>query len=124
MLAGVSTNGTSILLVQLGDGGGIETSGYNGGVVSQTGTVTGLTSGFLLTVSNGAASNAWESVLELTLENASAFTWLAQSCTSKSDSVNTMIGRKSTSAAMTTVRLTTVNGSDTFDAGAVNVLYS
>ena len=39
-------------------------------------------------------------------------------------SVHTGAGRKSTSAAMTTVRITTVNGTDTFDAGAVNVLYS
>jgi hypothetical protein len=32
-------------------------------------------------------------------------------------------GAKSTSDTLTQVRITTVNGTDTFDAGSVNILY-
>jgi hypothetical protein len=32
-------------------------------------------------------------------------------------------GSKSLSAALDRVRLTTVNGTDTFDAGSVNIMY-
>lgn len=126
MGAGISTSGTSGLLAQIGDGGGIENTGYLGANVTQAGTVGAFSSGFLLTNGN-AAANVVEFVLELTLENAAAFTWMGQSMAATSQAttfVHSAVGRKSTSAAMTTVRLTTVNGTDTFDAGAVNVLYS
>ena len=125
MAAGVSTNGTTGLIVQLGDAGGIETSGYSGATVTQAGTVTGWTSGFLWATGN-AAANVLEGVMDISLENASTFTWAADSTIATSQAataVHSGTGRKSTSAAMTTVRLTTVNGTDTFDAGAVNVLY-
>ena len=122
----VSSNGTSALIVQLGDSGGIETGSYAGANINELGTVTAYSSGYMLAnVMN--AGNAYEFVLELTLENASSFTWMGQSSMSNSNSASKFFsscGRKSTSAAMTTVRLTTVNGTDAFDAGAVNVLYS
>ena len=37
MFSGVSTNGTSFVQIQLGDSGGIETTGYNSGAVMSTG---------------------------------------------------------------------------------------
>ena len=125
MLAGVSTNGTSGLIVQLGDSGGIETSSYTGALVTQAGTVVTLSTGFNF-INGTSAGNVLEGIMELSMQDFSGFTWIAQSICGTSQSniaVHSMTGRKSTSAAMTTVRLTTVNGTDTFDAGAVNVLY-
>lgn len=125
MLCGVSTNGTSGLIVQLGDSGGIETSGYNGAVVTQAGTVTAMSSGFMI-AANSQAARVWEGVLTLVLEDSSDFTFVGTSVMSTSDSatsVHTGAGRKATSAQLDRVRLTTVNGTDTFDAGAVNIRY-
>lgn len=127
-LVGVSTNGTSSLIVQLGDSGGIEINGYLS-AVSNVGNAVAtvastLTSGFIV---QGAmeATAVLHGTVTLTLENSAAFTWVAVGVLSRSDAANlaTSSGSKSTSATMTTVRITTANGTDAFDAGAVNVLY-
>lgn len=125
-LVNVSTNGTSNWQVQLGDSGGIETTGYSGschtGVAGST-PVALNSAGFVIN-SSVAAANAYSGVVILCLEDATDFTW-AQSANMARDAgtaeVNSSAGVKSLSAELTTVRITTVNGTDTFDAGAVNV---
>ena len=123
MCAGLSTNGTTGIMVQLGDAGGIEATGYTGGSMNSGGTITAFSTYFLFGTT--AAARIYEAVFDLSLENASAFTWLGQGFMADQSGVqfNTFAGRKSTSAAMTTVRISSVNGTDTFDAGAVNVSY-
>jgi hypothetical protein len=59
----------------------------------------------------------------LDLENSSANKWVADGMTSRTSVINNSGGGKSLSAELTTVRLTTVNGTDPFDAGEVNVSY-
>lgn len=123
MFYGVSTNSTSAILIQLGDSGGIETTGY---LSCATTGVTNLTStaGFALTTTINA-SGAIYGAYTLSLVDAATFKWVG--CGSLMDSsaqTNAWVasGGKATSAATTTVRITTVSG-DTFDAGAVNVNY-
>ena len=128
MLSGVSTNGTSSLLVQLGDSGGIENTGYTstGGSLS-TGaspTFTTSTAGFLLNdgmtaarVNNGVATI----VLLDSATNLWALTFLGNQQTF--NTIQTGSGSKSLTAALDRVRITTVNGTDTFDAGSINILY-
>lgn len=122
---GVSTNGTSNLMAQIGDSGGIETSGYLGNAMqisSPTAPLNG--AGFLLTGAM-AASNVLHGRLTLELENESAFSWIGDGVLARSDGGNTHAfgGSKSLSAELDRVRITTAGGTDTFDAGEINITY-
>jgi len=126
ILVGVSTSGTSDWLIQLGDAGGIETTGYLGSASGISGAVSTATYTTGICIANGiVATSVHHGVCTLFLEDAANFTWVGVANVGRSDSANHKVGAgsKSLSAALTTVRLTTVNGTDTFDAGAVNVLY-
>jgi hypothetical protein len=123
-LIGVSTNGTSDLIVQIGDSGGYEASGYSGtsetiGVASQN-----MSTGFDLTA-NMAATYILHGAAILTLENSSAFTWSFVNTLGNSDSAvrHNCAGTKSLSAELDRIQVTTVGGSDTFDAGEINITY-
>lgn len=124
--AGVSTNGTSALMVQIGDSGGVETSGYTGHCSNQGG-------GSVLTMSGGftcytpvVAANTHHGTMVLTLENSSARTWCESAVLGSSSGTNPIAmsaGSKSLSAELDRVRITTVGGTDTFDAGEINITY-
>ena len=121
----VSTNGTSGLLCQIGDSGGIETTGYIGAVVRLTNNnVTASTVGFRLNQASDAAQTQRGSLV-LTLIDAATFTWVATA--SNADSLASVVNfgasEKALSAELDRIRFTTVNGTDAFDAGKVNILY-
>jgi hypothetical protein len=117
-LNGISTNGTSQLMIQIGDSGGIETSGYQGSMGGS------LSNGFLSTVGSAAAGTI-EAILVMVLIDAATNTWVCGADFARSDTNITLsgAGSKSLSGVLTTLRLTTVNGTDTFDAGKFNILY-
>lgn len=125
MHVGVSTNGTSNRLIQLGDAGGFENSGYScaGTLFSTTSlNVSNYTTGF--GIPTGAASDALSGSIILSLEDASDFTWTCiyvMNTTGASQWVGS--GSKSLSATLTQVRITTANGTDAYDAGAINISY-
>jgi hypothetical protein len=125
---GFSTNGTSLPLIRLGDAGGAETTGYNAsaGVISTagTGSSTASTAGFILATGVSAATTICGQGI-FTLMNASTNTWsFTFTCTfSNSGATGFAGGTKALSDTLTQVRITTVNGTDTFDAGTINVLY-
>jgi len=118
---GYSTNGTSPIIVQLGDSGGIETSGY----VSQAGDYSGdtnSTAGFILTVP--AAASAHQFKYNLRLVQAATFLWAGEGACAGS-TLFSGAGSKATSAEVTTVRITMANGTDTVDALTyLNVSYT
>ena len=126
MFNGVSTNGTSKVQIQLGDSGGIETSGYLGtsanvfNAVSPS--VSGLTSGFI----NEAvlATNIRHGLYTISLVDTSLNLWTCFGAVSPSDTLGIFItaGSKTLSSTLDRIRITTVNGTDTFDAGSVNIL--
>jgi hypothetical protein len=123
MFNGVSTNGTSELLIQIGDSGGIEVTGYlcsssamNAGGVGHSSYTTGygIRSVF-------AANTVW-GALVLTL--VSGNTWVANGTFGNNLPGNAITGgSKTLSDTLTQVRITTVNGTDTFDAGTINIIY-
>jgi hypothetical protein len=124
-LSGVSTNGTSNLLVCLGDSGGVEVSGYLGAgsfVASGSSGASTYTAGF--GILSAAAANAVHGSITLTLINAASFLWAASGVFSLSNGaqVCTVAGTKALSAELDRVRVTTVSG-DTFDAGTINIAY-
>lgn len=126
MLKGVSTNGTSIVLLRLGSGT-IVSSGYSGGIQGFSGSGVGattLTDGFRFEISTGSAASLRDGHIILT--NISGNTWIASGNVQASGSggVGSLFaGNITLSGVLDRLRLTTVNGTDTFDAGSVNILY-
>ena len=123
----VSTSGTSNLLVQIGDSGGVETSGYLGsGGYNQPSNVcsaANFTAGW--GVNYGIAANSIHGALTLFCHDPATHTWVISGNigTSQTASVGFFTGSKSLSAALDRVRFTTANGTDTLDAGSMNVQY-
>lgn len=126
MFNGVSTNGTSQLLVQIGNSGGIETTGYQSGAGSAVtaGVFGSSTIGFLVepTANLSAATLRFGAMIMSTL---GANRWVEQLgifSTTLATEANGA-GGKTLSDTLTQVRITTVNGADTFDAGTINISY-
>jgi hypothetical protein len=121
MINGISTNGTSFFQVQLGDSGGIEDTGYLGGIFTGA-TFSSYSSGFIFN-NNIVAANAYYGAITLIKINGND--WIATTvCNSNATYGNGAgSGAKTLSDTLTQVRITTVNGTDTFDAGSINILY-
>lgn len=117
MFSGVSTSGTSIPLVRLGTASSFETSGYSGTIIS---TAISSYSGFPVYTSWTATALA-DGFMVLNL--LSSNTWSMGSTVALTGAVGYSGGTKSLSGALTQLRITTVNGTDTFDAGTINILY-
>lgn len=121
----VSTDNTSPFLIQIGDSGGIENAGYDGGGVDFLGaTGAGYTAGFGLGTAQ-TAIRAYSGTILLIKENTSAFTWCCIGMIGRVNDGNMYFtaGTKSTSAALDRVRITTAGGTANFDAGEVNIGY-
>ena len=125
--SGVSTNGTSPIVVRLGTSGGIVATGYLG--VSQSGS-TAVTSqnwstGFGTRGSTSAAADVYNGIWFITLLDVTTNTWCSSHMLGLSNTVIMDYGAGSIplSGVMTTIRVTILNGTDTFDAGSVNILY-
>ena len=124
----VSTNGTSLPAIQLGDSGGIEATGYNTGSALFGATGIGTT---IFTTSFTLRTDALATVVMsghviLNLMSSSTNTWSIGGvlATPTAGTYMTAIGgTKSLSATLDRVRITTVNGTDAFDAGSINILY-
>ena len=117
MFSGVSTNGSSNIQVQIG-AGSVETSGYSSSAGYSTAYST-LTTGFLCVTAAGAADTRYgQLILSLVGSNA----WVSSSAISVGVPI-TGAGGKTLSGTLDRVRITTVNGTDTFDAGSINILY-
>jgi hypothetical protein len=124
MFNGVSTSGSSYFRIQIGSGS-IDTSGYasTNGTVGSTGVSGGSGGSAGWEIISAAASTSSGSA---TLQQVSGNIWVFNSLTSSITTVNTNItaGNKTAlSGALDRVRITTVNGTDTFDAGSINILY-
>ena len=124
----VSTNGSSNLISQLGSGS-VTTSGYTSYVciTGASGTVTGaqFTTGLGVDAGTGSAATTRTGLATYCLLTGN--TW-AQSFLMGFWNGTTAYtvqggGTIALSGALDRVRITTVNGTDTFDAGSINILY-
>jgi len=125
MLNGVSLSGSSTILIQLGDAGGVETTGYVGQIIYVNGASPGsqpFSTGVQLygTGANAAILNSGAVVFT----NVSGNIWVLQGAVaSEATGANNFVaGRKTLSDTLDRVRITTVNGTDTFDAGSINIM--
>lgn len=120
--AGVSLSGTGVPIVQLGDAGGIEVTGYVGDM--QTGTTTASYSASFQLATTSAASSIYTGTMTLTLENSTNNTWALSGVISRTGSVWSLAGTKSLSPGpLTQIQIGSTTGTDTFDAGELNISY-
>jgi hypothetical protein len=125
MFNGVSSNSTSLFQIQLGDAGGIENTSYVSLRASIDGTNTTAigtaTSGFVLR-SSIVAAQAYTG--QAFISNLTGNSWVCSSFVSGDNGVlTTQNGSKTLSDVLTQVRITTVGGTETFDAGTINIIY-
>lgn len=123
MFSGVSLNGTANYLIQIGSGS-VETTGYTSTSIITTNASssagTSSTSGFLMYGANAASVVTGHMRLTLVGSNL----WVS----SHSGLTNTTTiiggaGNKTASSTIDRIRITTTNGTDTFDAGSINIHY-
>jgi hypothetical protein len=124
MFSGVSTNGTSIIETRLGTSGGIEATGYLGSTtrLSSSALSTGnSTTGFM--INTDSAAYLYQG--SLVIANVTANTWVCSGVVGVSGSTYSFLvgSSKALSGTLDRVRITTVNGTDTFDAGTINLLW-
>ena len=124
MLNGVSTSGTNNWLFQLGSGSAT-TSGYlgTGYRASNAGSWVNIafTTGFGIPFDTGSAVASGQIVFTLVSGNI----WVANGFLSRSDTtvVGGTGGNITLSGVLDRIIITTVGGTDTFDAGSINILY-
>jgi hypothetical protein len=126
-LLGVSTSGTSNLRFRIGPVAGVETSGYLGaslGFAASSVATINFTAGFDVNDS-GAATAVRNGAFVLSLADSATNTWTIQGTQGQSNSTfgSSIGGQKPLAGSLSVVSVTTVNGTDTFDAGSVNIIY-
>jgi len=123
MFSGVSTNGASFPIVQLGSTT-FTTSGYVSSGGNRAAETTTPTNGLIAVYANATVgSYAWSGQIIIT--NITSNTWVSSfvmgsgtyvPCWGSGTSPNL-------SGLLDRIRITTVNGTDTFDAGLINIMY-
>jgi len=123
LFTGVSTSGTSNPIIQIGTGGTPTTTGYlSGGAQVGIGTSNAnSTSGFV--ISSGAAATVLHGSITIFLQT--GFAYVCSHTLGGSNAAIAFLGGGSVTLATTLdmVRITTAGGTDTFDAGTINVMY-
>lgn len=121
----LSTSGTSILCMQIGYQSPPDSSGYVALAMEGVTPGAAATTNFPLERTIGAATGGRHGVAVLTLENASTNTWSLMSLSygTNSPAIAVACGSKSLAGALDRIRITTQGGTDTFDAGEVNIMY-
>ena len=119
----VSTNGTSNVVLLIGDAGGIETTGYVGShSVLTTGISTVSNTTNFTVYSQSAASNIFSGVATICLVGSN--TWAASGSTGSAVPRGTVFGgSKALSDTLDRIRISGGNGTDVFDGGTINILY-
>jgi hypothetical protein len=119
---GISTNGTSRLVLRVGDGG-IVGSGYLGAVTQVDGATpaTANGTGSVLLTENQTAAMVFR--FKCTIERITGNVWVFSGTGAFSNSASATIfaSEISLTNALDRVRLSTAAGVDTFDAGSVNI---
>lgn len=125
MFSGVSLSGSASCLVQIGTGGTATTSGYTGafGVITSAPitSCSALSTGFTIQTHSAATQiNAF-----LTIANITGNTWVANGGFAETLGARAgyITGAVSLSGALNYLRVTTTNGTDTFDAGTINIMW-
>jgi hypothetical protein len=124
MFNGVSTSGTSYIQIQIGSGS-VTSSSYISQFWGASVTSNVMTSGFGVGTTSSSAGYALSGTAVLTL--ISSNTWVENGNMTYTNANSTGWSSAGNSpalgGALDRIRITTVNGTDTFDAGSINILY-
>jgi hypothetical protein len=122
----VSISISSNILIQLGTASSVETTGYTGVVFAAgngaAATVVSYTTGIPLYTNASYYTQSGNVVFT----NISGNTWIASGVLTNITTVPYPVvtgGAKTLGGVLTRVRITTVNGTDTFSAGSINIMY-
>jgi len=122
VLSGVSTNGTGNWLVRIGSGS-FQATGYTStaSYMTTTPSTASDTTGFIIRTDN--ASNNISGVM--TLINITGNSWVESWAGGGNTNNQSYVGGGAVtlSGTLDRVRILTANGTDTFDAGTINILY-
>lgn len=126
-ISGVSTSGTSNLRFRIGPVAGVETSGYLGsstGFAATTLATVQFTAGFDIN-DGGTAAAARNGSFVFSLLDAATNTWSMSGTQGQSNTniASFIGGSKPLAGALSVLSVTTTNGTDTFDAGTINIQY-
>jgi hypothetical protein len=125
MFQGVSTNGTSAMEVRVGTSSGVVATGYlshSGFIQSSAAGSQVSTTGYTMTAQLAASLLYGNLVITTPGSNV----WLASGvlfADATTDYSMMSSGTVTLSGTLDRVRITTNNGTDTFDAGSINILY-
>lgn len=126
-LAGVSLSGTALLRFRLGTSGGFATSGYTGAasVISSGAATVQLSAGFDIYTNAPNAGYAYSGTIEFICVDAPNDIWAARGMFAAGTVTwtHTVGGHIDLGGALTQIRLTSSNGTDTLDAGTINIHY-
>ncbi len=121
MFQDVSTNSASPVQVQLGDSGGIETTGYTSGAFSyNSGTPAASTTGLIVDEGLSGAAQQRNGAYTLSLLQGSA--WVGTGLLVVG-AITPSAGTKTLSTTLDRIRITTLAGTGVFDGGTVNIMY-
>ena len=118
---GVSTNGNSRMIIQLGTSEAYVITGYEGGSADSGGSAAN-TSGLIIQRSQ-SASNIHYGITTLTRLGIGSNDWISSGANSRDSVVSTLAGGIALGGELTRIRLTTEGGVNTFDAGSINITY-
>ena len=121
MFQNVSTNGNAQVLVQIG-AGSVQTTGYasQSTFASSTVSTAQSTAGFITQLTLAATTR--DGILMLS--NLTSNTWTQMhNLALPGNGICSGSGSVSLSGVLDRVRITTTNGTDTFDAGSINIMY-
>ena len=126
MFSGVSTSGSSQQLVQLGISSGVQSTGYvsQWGIYGSTNYAASSSSTAGFGIRHAASAETRYAIM--TIAVISGNTWVSSHAGSITDGLPYGIsggGAVTLSGTLDRVRITTVNGTDAFDAGSINILY-
>lgn len=126
MFQTISLSGSSIPMVQIGAGTTPETTGYLGSVSSITSgvaTESSTTGCKVFTTGSGAAATTISGAMTITLLTGSS--WIVTGTSARTDAAQSSVlaYSKTITGTLGVVRVTTVNGTDTFDTGTINIFY-
>jgi len=125
VLNGVSANATGAWLLQIGDAGGYETSGYAGTVDSWAASPNAALwpgTGFRLNQSTTTAATVTNAIATLVLLGSNTWVFQYVGGNTNAAALNLSAGAKTLSDTLTQIRLY-VDGTIQFDAGTINILY-
>ena len=122
----ISTNSASLeLVVQLGDSGGIEATGYDSckGIIASTGYASdAATEGFIFTHASAIANTFSGS---MTIRRMDTLSWIASAAVKRAAPVGGIVaaGAKTLTGTLDRIRVTSTTGAATFDSGWITLQY-